>query len=145
VTLTAESGHATGAAGVVVVGAVVVVVGAVVVVAGVVVTGAPVVGTGDAVAFAEADTDAELDGLPGWAIGPVAGGLLTCVVVSGGTPSGRTLAAPRTAGFSSPPSNAPTAQMNSNAPTPSPAMAMTRRRRYTDGESGPLGSFTCGN
>jgi hypothetical protein len=105
----------------------------------VVVTGAVVV------LGAVADADAEPDGLPGtWSL-PLAGGLLDGTEEVSGTPPGRMFAAPRTAGVSPPPSSAPTAQMNNSAPTPNPAMATTRRRRYTDGESGPVGSFTCGN
>jgi hypothetical protein len=79
---------------------------------------------------------------------PLLGGLdggLDGAVETGGTPFGRTFAAPRTSGVPLPSSSAPIAHTNNTAPTPSPAMASMRRRRYTDGESGPLGSFTSGN
>jgi hypothetical protein len=66
-------------------------------------------------------------------------------VEAGGTPFGRTFAAPRTEGGPLPSSSAPIAHTNNTAPTPRPAMASMRRRRYTDGDSGPLGSFTSGN
>ncbi|HEX5405064.1 MAG TPA: hypothetical protein VFX16_22500 [Pseudonocardiaceae bacterium] len=115
----AESGQATGMGWVVVVGA-----------------GAVVDGLGDA----ELD-----DGLPGGRRRPVAGGLLDGATEASGTPSGLAFAALRTDGVSPPPSSAPTAQMNNSAPTPNPVMATTRRRRYTDGESGLVGSSTCGN
>jgi hypothetical protein len=74
----------------------------------------------------EALADGALVVLPWGAIMPVVGGLLAgALVVASGTP----WAAPRTDGVSLPPSNAPTAQTNSSAPTAVPAVARTRRRR----------------
>jgi hypothetical protein len=116
--------------------------------AGVVVVVTVVLGAGDPdvcrVGDALADGDADADALLDVRRLPLAGGLLGGEDASG-TPCGRTFAAPRTDGVALPPSNAPIAQTNNTAPTPSPAMAIARRRRYTDGESGPLGSFTSGN
>jgi hypothetical protein len=104
---------------------------------GVVVVGTVVLGIAW-VALADAET---LGGA--WSL-PLVGGLLDGADASG-TPCGRSFAVPRTDGVSPPPNSAPIAQTNNTAPTPSPVMASARRRRYTDGESGPLGSFTCGN
>jgi hypothetical protein len=122
VTRIAESGQACGGAGVVGVGRVVVVV-----------LGAALDELGDG----------EFVELPRTRTRPVAGGLEDgAALVASGTPS----EAPRTDGtVSLPPSSAPIAQTKSTAPTAVPAMAMMRRRRYTDGGSGPLGSSTCGN
>jgi hypothetical protein len=132
VTRSTESGHACGAGGdVVVVGDVVV--------ADVVVGTADVVVVG-CVGRADELDDGELVALPLTWIRPVAGGLDGARVASA-----TSLAAPCTGGTSLPPSRAPMAQMNNTAPTAEPAVAMMRRRRYTDGGSAPLGSFTCGN
>jgi hypothetical protein len=84
----------------------------------------------------------ELVALPRTTSFPVAGGLLDGArVVANGTP----LAVPRTDGGVFPPSSAPMAHTNSSAPIAVPAAAVIRRRRYTDGDTVPLASSTCGN
>jgi hypothetical protein len=114
----------------------------VVVVVGVVVVAAlagRAAGVGDGEPLALLGASVPLDG------GLLDGGLLDGGSAAGGTPPVRMFAVPSTAGVLLPPSSAAMAQTNKTAPTAEPAMATTRRRRYTDAGSGPLGSFTIGN